>query len=107
MPLHDWGDTSGWEGVHLLWMAELLRFAKGRLPAGFRAYLGSGPAVAIGAPAAHLDVAVRSHPDPAVHASSAITRPADESSEPDVEVAVALLEPAPSLFIERDHRLVA
>jgi hypothetical protein len=25
MPLHDWAELSGWEGMHLLWMSELLR----------------------------------------------------------------------------------
>ncbi|HEY2584924.1 MAG TPA: hypothetical protein VGI81_04060 [Tepidisphaeraceae bacterium] len=23
MPLHDWAELSGWEGMHLLWMSEL------------------------------------------------------------------------------------
>ncbi len=106
MPLHDWGQTSGWEGVHLLWMAELLRQIKGQLPAGYRAYLGSGPAVAIGAPTAKPDVAVRAHQthanEPAVHFPAGIM-----SVEPDIEIAVASLDPAPSLFVERNDRLIA
>jgi hypothetical protein len=24
MPLHDWRDERGWDGVHLLWLAQLL-----------------------------------------------------------------------------------
>jgi hypothetical protein len=103
MPLHDWSELSGWEGVHLLWMTELLRHLKARLPAGFRAYLGTGPAVAVGAPPARPDVAVRSHPVPAT--DTAGTR--SGGAGPDFEVAVAALEPAPTLFVERDNRLVA
>lgn len=107
MPLHDWGQTSGWEGVHLLWMAELLRYIKGQLPAGYRAYLGSGPAVAIGAPTARPYVAVRAHetiqgPGPGIGFPGG-----GLSSQPDIEIAVASLDPAPSLFVERNDRLVA
>src|SRR5215217_3204225 len=114
MPLHDWAELSGCEGVHLLWMTELLRDVKGRLPVGFRAYLGSGPALAIGMPSASgkPDVAVRSH-----SAASEKTRgtandaspsiPATSGMEPDVELAVATLEPDPALLVERDGRLVA
>ena len=43
MPLHDWTDRGGWEGVHHLWITELLRWVKPRLPAGYRAYIGSAP----------------------------------------------------------------
>lgn len=106
MPLHDWAELSGWEGMHLLWMSELLRHLKGKLPAGFRAYLGSGPAVAIGAPNQRPDIAVREH---AAEASSRRANAASGSTaiEPDIEVAVATLDPAPTLFVERDGRLVA
>lgn len=42
MPLHDWTDRRGWDGVHHLWITELLRWVKPRLPTGYRAYrLGS------------------------------------------------------------------
>ena len=107
MPLHDWAELSGWEGVHLLWMSELLRDVKAKLPAGFRAYLGAGPALAVGVPAtrAKPDVAVRTHgstdaPAPR-HASGAPV------PEPDMEVAVATLDPDPALLVEREGRLVA
>src|SRR4051794_40083887 len=105
MPLHDWTDLSGWEGVHLLWMTELLRDLKGRLPAGFRAYLGSGPAVAVGAPALRPDVAIRGHQEPS-EVREAVGGPS-VGGEPDVELAVAAIDPAPALFVERDGRLVA
>ena len=48
MPLHDWTDRGGWEGVHHLWITELLRWVKPRLPMGYRAYIGSAPLLAVG-----------------------------------------------------------
>lgn len=121
MPLHEWAELSGWEGVHLLWMTELLRDVKGKLPAGFRAYIGSGPAVAVGVPSptgrvpagiGRPDVAVRSHAaadaprgiDPSQAAPPAALPPV---AEPDVEVAVAALDPDPALLVEQQGRLVA
>ena len=60
MPLHDWAALSGWEGVHQVWIVELLYWIKPRLPQGYRAYIGTTPAFAIGAPAAERpDVGVR------------------------------------------------
>jgi len=100
MPLHDWATTSGWEGVHLLWMTELVRHLKGRLPAGFRAYLGTVPVIAVGEPAVRRDVSVR---------SEASLRPTatGDGMEPDVEVAVATLDPEPALHVAYAGRLVA
>ena len=106
MPLHDWSQINGWEGMHLLWMSELLRHLKARLPAGFRAYLGSGPAVAIGAPALRPDVGVRTQPAAEAETGNSSAQ-SNSGPEPDVEVAVAALDPAPALFIERDGRLVS
>lgn len=107
MPLHDWAELSGWDGVHLLWMTELLRHVKAALPAEFRAYLGTGPALAVGAPPTRPDVAVRTRAavrDVEVGTASG----ASVQVEPDVEVAVASLDSsAPALLVERDHRLVA
>jgi hypothetical protein len=75
------------------------------LPAGFRAYLGSGPAVAVGAPALRPDVSVRAHQAPNESPGGAATSAV--GGEPDVEVAVAAIDPAPALFVERDGRFVA
>jgi hypothetical protein len=50
MPLHDWTDAPGWDGVHQIWIVELLYWIKPRLPAGYRAYIGTTPTFAIGAP---------------------------------------------------------
>jgi hypothetical protein len=47
MPLHDWKDERGWDGVHLLWLAQLLDWVQPRVPPGFRAYVGSLPALTL------------------------------------------------------------
>ena len=47
MPLHDWTDREGWEGVHHLWITELLWWIKPRLPTGYRTYIGVAPTLAI------------------------------------------------------------
>ena len=114
MPLHDWSELSGWEGVHLLWMTELLRDIKGKLPPGFRAYIGSGPALAVGAPggAGRPDVSVPAHDGTSEAGAGATslppaTVPSPSVPAPDVEVAVATLDPDPAVLVERQGRLVA
>lgn len=101
MPLHEWSETTGWEGVRHLWIDELLRYIKARLPAGYRAFLGFGPTLAVGAPPVKPDISVRTHP------AQGASVEAGWQGEPDVEVAVAVLEPIPALHVERDGRLVA
>jgi hypothetical protein len=60
MPLHDWSALPGWDGVHQVWLVELLYWIKPRLPARYRAYIGTTPTFAIGAPAGErLDLEVR------------------------------------------------
>lgn len=59
MPLHDWRDERGWDGVHLLWLAQLLDWVQPRLPAGFRAYVGSVPALTLETGNGKPDVTVR------------------------------------------------
>jgi hypothetical protein len=106
MPLHDWTDRSGWEGVRHLWITELLRWVKPRLPAGYRAYIGSAPTVAVGAPAERPDVHVRQwaeQPSPPEPPPPGETAP----EEPDVEIAVAAIDPGTALYMETSGRLVA
>src|SRR5215210_2566966 len=110
MPLHDWTDRAGWEGMHHLWITELLRWVKPRLPAGYRAYIGSAPLLAVGAPAERPDVGVREwSAGPTTGPEGPVSAlPADTARvEPDVEVAVATLDPGTALFVERHGRLVA
>ena len=45
MPLHDWSDLGGWEGVHDIWLVELLRCIMPQLPPGYQIHLGSSPAL--------------------------------------------------------------
>src|SRR5690242_15989237 len=108
MPLHDWTDRSGWEGVHHVWITELLRWVKPRLPEGYRAYIGSAPTIAVGAPSERPDVAVRQWPEaPAAPARGNGAGGAAEADEPDEEIAVAALDPGKSLYVEVRGRLVA
>lgn len=111
MPLHDWGTTESWEGVHLLWIAELVRWLKPRLPAGYRTFIGTAPALAIGAPGGKPDIGVREWLPPKDGETPAAAAPeaaqTSEVPEPDIEVGVALDEPDRALFVERDGHMVA
>ncbi len=105
MPLHDWSERGGgWEGLHHIWLTELLRWVKPRLPAGYRAYIGSVPTIAVGAPAEKPDVSVRQWPE-----EQALPEPTatPTGEEPDVEIAVATLDAAKALYVELQGRLIA
>lgn len=109
MPLHDWSALSGWDGVHQVWIVEMLYWIQPRLPAGYRAYIGTTPAFAIGAPNKERpDVGVRNwltdEPPPPVELPAAS---ADSGEEPDQEIALATLEGQTALFVARDDRLIA
>src|SRR5438552_10906512 len=104
MPLHDWTALTGWEGVHQVWIVELLYWIKPRLPAGYRAYIGTTPTFAIGAPPEERpDVGVRDWPPNAALPAAA----APPAEEPDQEVAVMTLAAEKALLVERASRLVA
>ena len=111
MPLHAWTNPAGWEGVHHQWISYLLHWIKPRLPADYRAYIGSTPALAVGALAERPDLQVRQWlpepppelipqlpPDP----SGAVALP-----EPDIETATLTLDPNAALFVTTHGRLVA
>jgi hypothetical protein len=106
MPLHDWTDRPGWEGVHHLWIAELLRWVKPRLPGPYRAFIGSAPLLAVGGPSERPDLGVRnwsSDPQP-----GSVSGPGPGAQiEPDEELAVAVFDPVTALFVERHGRLVS
>lgn len=108
MPLHDWTDRPGWDGVHHLWITELLRWIKPQLPEGYRAYIGTPPVLAVGAPQERPDVGVREWNEPPAPASAngpgAASKPVDE---PDEEVAVATIDPGKALYVATQGRLVA
>jgi hypothetical protein len=103
MPLHDWRDDRGWNSLHLVWQNQLLDWLQPRLPEGYRAYLGSVPALTIDAPNGRPDVGVRRwEPKPAGAGA-----PGD-SPEPDAEaVAVFDLDPQTAVQIDLHGRLIA
>ncbi len=110
MPLHDWTDRGGWDGMHHLWITELLRWVKPRLPDGYRAYIGTAPLLAVGSPGQRPDVAVRQWESQPPSPESQSNESADLVSadiEPDVEVAVAAIDPGTALLVESHGRLVA
>src|SRR5580658_10390394 len=105
MPLHDWPEIPGWDGVHQVWIVELLYWIKPRLPDGYRAYIGTTPTFAIGAPAEERpDVGVRDWPQANGSQASPVeppSTPPDAAEEPDQEIAVATLQGEPALLVER------
>jgi hypothetical protein len=92
--------------MHHLWITDLLRWVKPRLPAGFRAYIGTAPRLAVDIPLDRPDVGVRSWP-PADEPGPTVADAGAAPAEPDEEIAVATLEPETSVFVERQGRLVA
>jgi hypothetical protein len=112
MPLHDWAALAGWEGVHQVWIVELLYWIKPRLPAGYRAYIGTTPTFAVGVPGEERpDVGVRDVPPetpaPTPTAEQSAAAPDDPSEEPEQEIAVATLAGDTALFVECQGRLIA
>jgi Protein of unknown function (DUF4058) len=103
MPLHDWKDERGWDGVHLLWLAQLLDWIQPRLPAGFRAYVGSVPALTLEAGNGKPDVTVRGWRSPASD-----TPPSDSALAPDREtVATFTLDPQRAIHVDWHGQLIA
>ena len=105
MPLHDWRDERGWDGVHLLWLAQLLDWVQPRLPDGFRAYVGAVPALTLQAGDGRPDVTVRGWqgPPPAAPAAGAAVLPA-----PDREAVAAFTPDAQrALHIDWHGQLIA
>jgi hypothetical protein len=109
MPLHDWTDRLGWDGVHQLWNVELLRWIKPRLPEGYRAYLGTVPALGIDQPHQNPDVHVRNWlPTPqGAGAPSPAGTDSPSAEEPDEQIAVATLEPQVAIQVVQEERLIA
>jgi hypothetical protein len=105
MPLHDWKDDRGWESMHLVWLAQLLDWVQPLLPEGFRAYLGSVPALTIDAPNGRPDVGVRQW-QPAV--ANKPQQSVQTRIQPDQEaVASFTLDPHRALHIDLHGQLVS
>jgi hypothetical protein len=106
MPLHDWSDDRGWDSVHLLWLGQLLDWVQPRLPPGFRAYLGSVPALTIDTPNGRPDLSVRNWSEGATQPTSPGGEPAGTS--PDLEaVATFSLDPQRAVHVDFHGRLIA
>ena len=105
MPLHDWRDDRGWDSLHLVWQNQLLDWVQPRLPAGYRAYLGSVPGLTIGVPNGRPDLGVRNWrtapPEPP-------EPPTTSGEEPDIEVVTTMtLDPDHAVFIDHNGQLAA
>lgn len=104
MPLHDWKDERGWDGFHLLWLAQMLDWVQPRLPAGFRAYVGSVPALTLEAANGKPDVTVRGWRPP----SGDATPGGSAALAPDHEaVATFTLDPQRALHVDWHGQLIA
>lgn len=106
MPLHDWTDDRGWDSVHHLWISHLLFWLRPRLPAGFRARLGSVPGMTITAESGRPDVGVRRwQADPATTGSSGGTAQVAAS---DYRAVVTFpRDPQLAIHVVRQGQLVA
>ena len=104
MPLHDWSDDRGWDGLHLFWLTQMIDWIQPRLPAGYRAYVGSVPALTIDSSNGRPDVGVRQwSPDP-----TAAGLKAGSVGEPDQEVvATFTLDPQKAIHIDWHGQLIA
>ena len=109
MPLHDWSNDAGWDGMHLLWITHLFHWVKPRLPEEFRAYVGSVPTLSVTGLAERPDVAVRHwlpQPPPEI-AGFPVDGGNGVLDEPDVETATLTLDPQKALYVTYRRRLVA
>ncbi|MCI0699868.1 MAG: DUF4058 family protein [Planctomycetia bacterium] len=107
MPLHDWTDDRGWNSLHHVWQTTMLTQLRDRLPEGYRAYIGSVPALTIDAPNGRPDVNVRTW-KPSVEPAAGGSAPAEAVGVFDTEaVAVFELDPQTALHVDLHGQLVA
>jgi len=107
MPLHDWRNDRGFNGLHVIWQSQLLDWIQPRLPEGYRAYLGSFPVITLDAPTdGQPDLSVRNwRPDTGpVTGGIAV---ADPTTPDAVGVAVFDLDPQTAVYIDLHGQLVA
>ena len=100
MPLHD---DRGWDSLHLVWQNQLLDWVQPRLPEGYRAYLGSVPALTIDIPNGRPDLGVRKWmPEVTTCSAGSVT------AEPDIEtVATFTLDTQRAIHIDLHGQLIA
>jgi hypothetical protein len=103
MPLHDWRDDRGWDSLHLVWQNQLLDWVQPRLPEGYRAYLGSVPALTIDIPNGRPDLGVRNWLPDVSSVTSNTT-----AAQPDTEaVATFTLDSQRAIHIDLHGQLIA
>lgn len=105
MPLHDWRDDRGWNSLHIVWQTTLLAQLQERLPDGYRAYIGSVPALTIDAPNGRPDLNVRAWKPTAAPGSPVPAAAPDPFA--DEAVAVFELDPQTALHIDLHGQLIA
>lgn len=104
MPLHDWSDDRGWDGLHLIWLSQMIDWLQPRLPEGYRAYVGSVPALTIESSNGRPDVSVRQWSPKPVEAG--VTT--GNAGEPDQEaVATFTLDPQKAIHIDWHGQLIS
>jgi hypothetical protein len=107
MPLHDWNELTDWETVHTYWIADLGRWLKPRLPAGYRVSLAAVPALVVAPVPVHPDVIVR-RPEPIAPLAGEALGPLDPAElAPDQEVALATIDTAQAVQVTRGGNLIA
>jgi len=97
MPLHEWTDRDGWEGMRLLWMTEIASLLRYTLPTPYRVRIGASPRM-VGRVAEEFPVVIDQRP---TSAAGGMVR------EPDAEVTVATLGEEMTVQVEQSGRLVA
>src|SRR5262249_48953218 len=102
MSLHDWTDDRAWDSVHQLWINSLLFWIQDRLPAGYRAYLGSVPGLAIPPQTGRPDLSVRAWQPPGQERQSPLPSALVDDPQPDFQ-AVAILNPEPPSAVHVFH----
>ncbi len=109
MPLHDWRDDRGWNSLHIVWQTTMLTQLQERLPAGYRAYIGSVPALTIDAPNGRPDLGVRNWKGPVAEPVADETTTPSEAAESFEHEAVAVfdLDPQTALHIDLHGQLIA
>lgn len=106
MPLHDWADDRGWNSVHHVWQTAILTRLRPVLPEGYRAYIGSVPALTIDSTNGRPDLSVRTWKPPEPPAGAPPLEP-DTSSFTDEAVAVFELDPTTAVHIDLHGQLIA
>jgi hypothetical protein len=103
MPLHDWSDDRGWDGVHQYWITELSYWLRPRLPPHYRVYLGSMPSGTLDLALGRPDVTVREwSPTPATTNGGSAAREPDQRA-----VALFEIDPQFAVHVYRQGQLVA